>query len=170
MPDLKGTVRYRFTNHCQQVDVKDLWVFQKMSVIWSDTERWEASWKFIEDYSSFLFNLLLVTPLIFTTVAFLWNKYLCTSMEDITNLMQKCWSNVCALHRESWVFHTLPSTTKSCSKWIFMVNLLTQSKKLTLEDQVLTSAKWRWWNSVAKNVGFCLPTGLHEKVECSRSP
>lgn len=46
----------------------------------------------------FFFNQLLVTSLVLTTVEFLWNKYPCTSMEDVMNLLQKCWNAFCALH------------------------------------------------------------------------
>lgn len=49
----------------------------------------------------FFFNLLLVTPVVLTTVEFLWNKYPCTSMGDVMDLLQKYLNAFCALHWQS---------------------------------------------------------------------
>lgn len=64
-------------------------------------KKGEASWKLDEDDESFLVNLLFVPPIIFTVLEFLWNKYLCTSMEEVLNLLQKCWNTCYALQRQS---------------------------------------------------------------------
>lgn len=110
---------------------KRTWIFQQMKA--SVKHRCE---KLPDSFlKSFFFNPLCVAPIVFTMLWFLWNKYICTSMEDVINLMQKYQSSFCALHWQSWGCHAFPSNARSCNKWIFLVDLLSYSEKFVIEDQ-----------------------------------
>lgn len=104
---------------------KRTWIFQQNeSIKWNRCEKLPVTlMKMIAFFLTHCY-IYYIYPPIFTMLWFLWNKYMCTSMEDVMNLMQNCQTSFYALHWQSWVCRAVPSNARSYNKWIFLVDLL----------------------------------------------